>query len=171
MQFCEIIAAKRVYDDIKYGLINNKNNPRFNINNILKHKDANTDLFYYVLKDNNIGYLALIGIITNPLKTNIADNYSIANFQSLYHGKGYGLKLLDHTIDIFKNIWLMADPSQEKSLVEYYRNNPKLKEFILDNSVYDKPLHFYYSINFDKRITKNLLSYIKQMFGKQNYTV
>lgn len=170
MQFCEILPAKRIYNDIKCGLINNKNNPRFNINNILKHKDANTDLFYYVLKDNNIGYLALVGIITNPLKTDIADNYSIANFQSLYHGKEYGKILLNHTIDIFKNIWLMADPSQEKTLIEYYRNNSKLTEFILDNSIYNKPLYFYHSINFDKRIRKKLFDYITEIFSRQNYT-
>ena len=169
MQFYKIVSAKIIYNDTKHGLINNKNNPRFNINNILKHKE-NTDLFYYVLKDSNIGYLSLAGMITDRLESNI-DDYAIVNFQSMYYGKGYGKKLLNNIIDIFKNVWLMADPSQEKSLVEYYRNNSKLNEFVLDNSIYNKHLYFYYSINFDKRIREKLFDYIKKMFDQQNYTV
>ena len=164
MQFFEIIPNKKIYNDTNYGIINNKNNPRFNIENILKHNTENTNLFYYVLKDIDIGYLAIAGILKNPLQSNI-NNFTIVNFQSLYKGKGYGKKLLDNIIDIFKNIWLMADPSQEETLIKYYRNNTKLQEFILDNSIYKKSLHFYYSINFDKRILKNLFDYIKFVFG------
>ena len=171
MQIFEIIPSKRIYDDTNCGIINNKNNSRFNIQNILKHNTENINLFYYVLKDTDIGYLAIAGILRNPLNTDIT-NFTIANFQSLYKGKGYGKKLLDNIIDVFKNIWLMTDPSQDETLIEYYRSNEKLQEFVLENNIYkekyNKPLYFYYSVNFDKRILKNLFDYIKFMFGTKD---
>lgn len=70
----------------------------------------------------------------------------VAQVSCIVHG--YGRDLLDDIIKRSKTMWLAADPTAEKSLLEYYRTFG-LEEVVLDHSKWadGKEQHFFFKTN------------------------
>lgn len=67
--------------------------------------------------------------------------------------KGCGAKLIHQLVDKYKKVWLIADPSADDALVDYYKR-PEFgfNEFVLPKSVYDAPLHVFYTKDCDSEL-------------------
>ena len=142
------------YDKFDKLLTNTKiDNPRFNKAQFEKHYD-NKHKFYCLVEDNTL--LAAASIWVNKL--NLNDLY-INEIQTCQ--KGYGKKLINELLNN-KNIWLMAEPGNEK-LIEYYKQF-NLNEFILnkDESIYEVDTYYFYK-DLDKQKFEEA---IRRIYGK-----
>lgn len=66
----------------------------------------------------------------------------VAEYQAFVSG-GFAARLLIDIIKRYSQVWLMADPTADISLIEYYRQKQfKFLEYVLPNSIWG-PAHFF----------------------------
>jgi hypothetical protein len=96
--------------------------------------------------------LALLAITKNIPDKNFACMHNLASF---FPGKGYGINLLKQVLKKFKDIWWMANPDGGEKLADNYRKISGIKEYTVEKSSYKGlPIHFFYKINDEKKISE-----------------
>lgn len=84
----------------------------------------------------------------------------IAEYQAFVSG-GFAAKLLIDIIRKYRKIWLMADPTADVKLLEYYRQTRfRFSEYVIPNSIWG-PAHFFYTGKCDE---KQLRSYLDSQY-------
>ena len=78
-----------------------------------------------------------------------ADDCYICEIQSFK--KGYGKELIQKLMKYQKKLWLHADITASESLLDFYRDPDfKFEEYVIPNSKYDCPIHFFYTQDCDE---------------------
>lgn len=83
--------------------------------------------------------LALAILANGVAKLNDCYICEVQSFQ-----KGYGKWLVKQILKNNINVWLMAQPGIDALLVFYRDPEFKLKEHVIEDSIYDMPTHFFY---------------------------
>ena len=175
-----VVGQINTYNDILKEKIEETklltNLPKDTLENILyntkiSNERFNKEQFEKLFGDKDINWCVLATKETNEAIAAIKEDYPfngyfyINEIQSLE--KGYGKILIEELIKKYKKIWLTADVSADEKLVKYYRSF-NFEELTIENSIWDKPAHFFYTKNCDK---KKLEEYIVEHYTKEEKQV
>ena len=153
------------------ALLSNANvtNPRYNRDQFDKYIDADDIRSYAKIAklngDNELDALAIVdryAYITNMLCTTF-----ILEIQSIKSKMGHGRMLLEHIIETYDNVWLLADPSADDSLKDYYRSFENLIEYTIKSKRYSdhiQDISFFISKKFTQSNLRTLYNYINATF-------
>lgn len=129
-------------------------------------KNFNNDSAEIVgLEEKHFGQMAYVALATIIQDYADIDDVYINEIQSF--NKGAGKKLITEIVKRHGSVWLMANPTQPESLVEYYRSlDIGFKEYVIKHSIWDgKPAHFFYTTSIDDN---KLTEFIDQHYSKQD---
>ena len=120
----------------------NPENPRYMRSNIEKYLNSTPhDRLYCGLLDDR-GHCGALAVLS---KDNPRSGYCFL-LEVQCFDRGCGAKLIHGLVGKYKRLWLMADPSAKDTLVEYHRRPEfSFNEFVVEQSIYDAPLHIFYT--------------------------
>ena len=129
--------------------IGSSENPRYDRSNIDKYLDFTSPDRVYCGLVNEHGNCSAIAVLSNG---NPESGYCfLLEIQGLRRGSG--AKMLHELADKYHKLWLIADPSAEDTLVDYYRREEfDFKEHVVEDSCYGVPLHVFYTRDCDSKL-------------------
>lgn len=135
-------------------------NPRFSKQQFLKS-----------IGNENAEYVAIFSEFPKSCLAMAVLEYGRAEVEDCYINeiqclkKGYGKELLHRILDTQENVWLMANPEEPSSLLDYYRRPEfQLEEYVIADSIWNKPAHFFMTKTCPK---EQLCQYIDKTYTKK----
>ena len=136
-------------------------NPRFNISQFEKYYYPDSGIWWCMLVD-GIRCLAAAAMMEDGPKSGW---WYLNEIQCLV--KGFGSKMLKALLKHYKNVWLMADPTANSTLIDYYRRPEfNLEEHVVPArlSIYDVDTHIFSAKGLPEETWQQWLEY---RFGNQ----